>query len=98
MCPTCYSLVQDAVNVHRHELNGLEEMIDKADDLPGNNTSNAKFKEELDELNQTAHDLLERAHENQSKSFKSCLFVYLVISNLVVQKNGTRARMNIMKQ
>jgi len=59
-------LVQDAVNDHRSELQSLEDLIDSAGELPHDNQNNAQFRKELDDLNATAHQLLERGRENQS--------------------------------
>ena len=78
-CPTCYGLVQDAVNVHRKELSDLEEMIANADQLPGDNTNNAEFKKELDALNETAHQLLDRALQNQSESEFAVMIRFLCL-------------------
>ena len=68
-CPTCYGLVQDAVNEHRSELDELEDMIDRAEEIPIDNQSNAEFREALTELNNTANNLLERGLENKSKNY-----------------------------
>ena len=76
-CPTCYGLVQDAVNEHRSELQGLEDMINRTGELPQDNQNNAQFLRELDELNNTAHALLERGNENKSKLRKLCIVFFM---------------------